>query len=688
MMSTKWQKFGKVAAAIRRAERGGASVKWNTRLAGNRFDAALHSRHGDREYLIVIDCVDHVAPVTAATVRSFAVKAEAAGAHMGIMASASEYLEEAIDLTGDHGVFLLDWKTISRYSEEELADSFKPARLASDFRFRLDGSGEELAIPEDPPVLRFLMREIRVEGPGVVTTPERLAHESYGEVWHGATGKPRRHEILLPRGTVMVHPNTKTRTPVRAFSFAYRLIPKAEVIDPEAYRTDSYGIEASLVEELAKRNPSADPSKIETGFDTVLRPGGYYYSPSLKFSYYCEEVRDGEARLVMVESHQNGELLQGRATLPSASPNQFVEITERGEVDRLAGLYETFRVSEKNPEGRFKVFLRDLGGAESIDDLPLTPEQRRAGKATYFFAGRAVIGEFMALHDHMIAKMGAALARYRGTPEWPHLSGEQELEKILRYLPARDKIRARILASVTRPIEAAVQRADSRIRSTKEVFGLPEAGGLLIILNDAADTLSPDLIAYRVGRAIRKRTPEGGPKFPHVSAVAIIGTAHYTWTSTGLGGVPTRIISNVVPAAAPVAEFIQELNRKWAEFDLELPTFFKTEGLPKFNFRKLGEDAEKAAHPLTRQDYWSLLYRRNPYLRGLGEGELLDFGAKALEGAYEPVMNGAPKVPMEVVEPRMIRWNQFVDEAKHRGLDLSEFVKKAAELRAQVEALD
>lgn len=688
MKSTKWQKFGKVAAAIRRAERGGASVKWNTRLAGNRFDAAIHSRHGDREYLIVVDCVDHGAPVKAATVRSFAGKAEAAGAHMGIMASASEYLEEAIDLTGDHGVFLLDWKTISRYSEEELADSFKPARLASDFRFRLDGSGEELAIPEDPPVLRFLMREIRVEGPGVVTTPERLAHESYGEVWRGATGKPRRHEIRLPPGTVMVHPNTKTRTPVRAFSFAYRLIPKAEVIDPEAYRADSYGVEASLVEELAKRNPSADPSRIETGFDTVLRPGGYYYSPSLKFSYYCEEVKNGEAMMVMVESHQNGELLQGRATLPNASPNQFVEITERGEVDRLAGLYDTFRVSEKNPEGRFKEFLRGLEGAEAIDDLPLTAEQQGAGKAAYFFAGRTVIGEFMALHDHMIAKMEAALAPYRGTPEWPGLSGEQELEKILRHLPARDKIRARILASVTRPVEAAVKQADRRIGATKEAFGLPEAGGLLIILNDAADILSPDLIAYRVGRAIRKRTPEGGPKFPHVSAVAIIAAEHFARTSTGLEGVPPVIIPNAVPAGGRFFEFIQELNQRWAEFDLGLPTSIKIEGLPKLNFRKLGGDAEKAARPLTRQDYWSLLYRRSPYLRGLGEGELLTFGAKALEEAYEPVMTGAPKVPMEVVEPRMIRWKHFVDEAKHRGLDLSEFVKKAAGLRAQVEALD
>ncbi len=687
MKNGKWKKFEKVAAAIRRVEQGGASVKWNTRIAGHRIDAILRARYEDREFLFVVSFVAQNTPVAAATVKRFAGEAEAAGAHMGIMVSASGYTEEAFKLSGDHSVVMVDQEVIDRSSEENLADVFKPARLVYDFRFAVAGSSEELAIPEEPALLRSMMRDIRVKGPGIDASPEQLVDEAYDMVRRTAVCKPQRHVIPLPMGTVMVHPNTGIETRVRSFAFTYRLIPRAELTDPAAHDTDPYGVEASLKEELARRNPSADPSRIGYLFDTVLRPARYYYNPNLQFSYYCEDVKKGQARIVLVESYQNGNLIQARATISRPYYGQFVEVTEQGEIDRLTKLYDTFSVSDKNLEGRFKVFLRDLEGAESTDDLELTPEQERANKGDYFFAGRTVIGELKALYEDTASKIESILAPYRETPEWPLFFGKQDLNKILSYLPEGDKIRARIFGAITRSIEAVVEKANRQIRATKETFGLPEAGGLLIILNDAVDILSPDLIVYRVRRALNKRTPDGGLRFPHVSAVLVIGAAHYTQMNPELKGLPILLIPNAVPEASNVEEFVCGLNEKWAAFERKPLIPVGAEKLPEFEFRKFSDDAKEQGRPLTRQGYWSLLYRRRPYLRPLSEEQLLAFGAKALEEVGARFIKGAPKTPMAEMEPLMIRWSHFLDEAHHRALDLRKLMKKADGLGERMEAL-
>jgi hypothetical protein len=71
----------------------------------------------------------------------------------------------------------------------------------------------------------------------------------------------------------------------------------------------------------------------------------------------------------------------------------------------------------------------------------------------------------------------------------------------------------------------------------------------------------------------------------------------------------------------------------------------------------------------------------------LSEDELLDFGSKALEEVGARFIKGAPKTPMEEIEPLMIRWTHFLEEAHHRGLDLRKLVEKSDGLGERMEAL-
>lgn len=688
MKSAKWKKFARVAAAVERVQRDGANVKWNSRLVGERFDIVIRATYERHELLIVVNCVDIGSAVTPATVNNFAQKVERSGAHMGIMVSTSGYEEGALKLSADLSVGLLDGTTMHEMSDVTLANTFKPAMLIYNFRFVAKDRNEQLTFPEEPPVLRFFMRETRIEGPGIETYPEEMVNAAHENVISRVLGRPQDYELPLPEGTVFIHPNSRIRVKVKAFIFTYRLIPKAGFLEPEAHFEDHYAVTETLLrEQLAKRNPTADAARIGSGFDTLLRPTRYYYNPQLQFSYYCEEVTKGKAKIVLIESYQNGKLMQARFTVSRPQYQQFVEVTEPDEIARLTKLYETFSVSDKNLEARYKIFLRDLEEAESIDDLTLTREQEAAPKADYFFANRTVIGELKALYKDTAAKIDVILEPYRNTPDWPIFFGEQELERVLQQLPDRDRLRAMIFRSITRSIEALVEKANSQIRETKRTFGLPDAGGLLIILNDAVDILSPDTVVHRVRIALNKRTADGAFRYSHVSAVLLIGGAHYTQLRPDLKGMPLLTIPNQVPEADRVETVISQLNEKWAAFEQQPLIPIGTTDLPSLNFRSVAADKKAAARQITRQDHCSALYKRNPYLRSLTEDALLEFGGRVLEEVSANMIKGAPRRSREEMSPGWIRWSNFLDEVQYRGTDMRKLVEKTQGLGERMEAL-
>jgi hypothetical protein len=202
MKRNPWTKFKRVADAIRSIEPTGTSVKWNSRLSGQRFDAVLRSVYEGQEFLIVVDCIDRSVAIPAPVVKGFAKKVDRSGAQMGVMICSSDYELEAFKLSAEHSVALMDWNTVNSISEEQLAATFKPARLVYNFRFVPKHYGPHLAIPEEPPLLRYLMRAIRIVGPGIDTCPEELVDRHYEQAMQDAAGRPKDYVVSLPPNTI------------------------------------------------------------------------------------------------------------------------------------------------------------------------------------------------------------------------------------------------------------------------------------------------------------------------------------------------------------------------------------------------------------------------------------------------------------------------------------------------------
>lgn len=317
-------------------------------------------------------------------------------------------------------------------------------------------------------------------------------------------------------------------------------------------------------------------------------------------------------------------------------------------------------------------FARSVPGAEIIDDLDLTPEQRRAKKADVFFKARTVITEVKLLETDTAPKIDPIIAPYRDSDEWPMFYGSRPLSKVLEHLRDGKKLHRKIYHAITNSLENIVADANRQIRDTKASFGLPDARGLLVVLNDTIDILDPNVMGHRVAQALLKRTATGKPRFTEIGMAWLLCETHMVPVPGMRGGLLSVLVSNpTVPQDGKLEAFVDELQQRWAAFNrvpllrAEVPS----QNLNDVPLRPAKAKAEPDQMP--HHESWRREYRANPYLRRLTKDELLAYGGKLTAEVGKGFLVGN-KVPPEETRAGMEKWTHFLEEINFRGIDMRE----------------
>lgn len=338
---------------------------------------------------------------------------------------------------------------------------------------------------------------------------------------------------------------------------------------------------------------------------------------------------------------------------------------------------------DKTLEERFIQFVRSFDGAEIIDDLPLTPRQQAAQKGDYFFNSRTIIGEQKSLKISTAHKIETILKPYENTPEWPLFYGEQELHKIVNFLPDGEKINAKIIEAVTDSIETLIKKANRQIRVTKETFNLPSAGGLLIIVNDLVDILSPDMLALRVRRCLQKQTAAKEKRFQEITVVLAVNAVHYTQITPTLKAMPILIMPSGLPDPNDIQSFAQVLAERWSTFEGKPHLKAAAEIFKKLKFNKFSDD-DRTKRPMPRHEVWQRQYRNNPHLRKLSKEELIRYGLIASSQMDEMLsVESKRELTAEYMEEVGRKFTHFLEEMNFRGIDMREFIEFEAQKKPE-----
>jgi|ERR1700733_288232 len=174
---------------------------------------------------------------------------------------------------------------------------------------------------------------------------------------------------------------------------------------------------------------------------------------------------------------------------------------------------------------RFQRFVTKLDGFENIDELLNDDDPHGKKRADYMFAGRSIIVEQKTLEidpNDKPQKFIDRLMEDRPVVGYGRFSTSEFLSKH----PNGRKLYRDFIHKLTAVIEEDVSNADKQTRDTRQIFSIPNAAGVLIVLNEAAHILDPQLIRYRLQNLLTKKLPDGSPRYPHNDLAITITEIH------------------------------------------------------------------------------------------------------------------------------------------------------------------
>lgn len=215
---------------------------------------------------------------------------------------------------------------------------------------------------------------------------------------------------------------------------------------------------------------------------------------------------------------------------------------------------------------RYEAFVRTLDGFEDIDALLKTKTLAGTKRADYLFQNRSMIVEQKSLEIDPAdkpQKFVEELVRRGEMVFWGTLS----TEAIFRRMPNGDELRRRLALKIGKVIEENVRKADKQTRDTREIFQIPSAGAILVLLNEDATTLFPDIVAYALASTFQKK--EGSEyRYSNVDGVFLISEAHPTEVPGFQKAFPVH--SFLAPATENrdvVIAFMDMMMARWARFN-------------------------------------------------------------------------------------------------------------------------
>ncbi len=187
-----------------------------------------------------------------------------------------------------------------------------------------------------------------------------------------------------------------------------------------------------------------------------------------------------------------------------------------------------------NVRERFESFIRTVRAFESVDELLRDVHLEGKKRADYLLWGRQVIVEQKVLVDdpsdkpqrfvNQLMSKGRVLAY-----------GMQSTNRLFGGMPDGKEQKRRMFLSITKGLEASFADADKQTRDTREIFSIPDAVGIVVILNLSAPTLEPDLVRYGLSQALQKRRDDNSIRYPNNDGVLMISEAHTDISVRGRG---------------------------------------------------------------------------------------------------------------------------------------------------------
>ncbi len=214
-------------------------------------------------------------------------------------------------------------------------------------------------------------------------------------------------------------------------------------------------------------------------------------------------------------------------------------------------------------DSRFEQFMLSLPSVEGIDFIELEQHLRREKKADYLGMGRKVIFEQKCVNQEQSDKIKKELNKYLNDENYPVFYGERDFSLVIKNLPNRDEIKRKVFTQITKLLESYLRQTNKQIESTRKVFGIDNAMGVLIILNEKVKILSPKIVVTRLQQRLNEKKGTG-LRFNNIDYIIFVSETHL------IRGVPSVVILEGMKANSypeETSSYINYIVNGWAQFN-------------------------------------------------------------------------------------------------------------------------
>lgn len=174
-----------------------------------------------------------------------------------------------------------------------------------------------------------------------------------------------------------------------------------------------------------------------------------------------------------------------------------------------------------NLKERFERCIRTLKGFESIDSIVPLGDRQGMKRADYLLWNRRVIVEQKVLENDPFEKIQAYFEKLQNEGTIIFF-GTRSTDDLFRKIPDGQRHKRNLVLKLANAVDGAVSRADQQTKGTREIFQIPNATGILIIVNENARVLDPKIIHYGLSNAFQKRSADGAFLYPNNNGVILV----------------------------------------------------------------------------------------------------------------------------------------------------------------------
>jgi hypothetical protein len=190
-------------------------------------------------------------------------------------------------------------------------------------------------------------------------------------------------------------------------------------------------------------------------------------------------------------------------------------------------------------------------------------------RADYLACDRRVVIEQKSIDVNPDYKIQKFLDKLASAGHLPN-SGQMDwlLPELLRVVPDGPALFEELRERVTKVLDDIIVKADDQTRDTKQTFRIPEAIGIVVVLNECAPLIFPDIAMVKLFDMLRKRRPNGELRYVHNQVIVLISEAHLIESHEDVTMFNMATVYSDAGNKIPLATmYTESLKEQWAAFN-------------------------------------------------------------------------------------------------------------------------